>query len=562
MESRLPFALLFACALGFGGKEEGGGIGKYDTSTWVGAQYQPSQSSNEDWWWHYDHYEKQIQRELTLVKKALNFTAIRVFLHSLIYKAHPPALLEKMHKFLEISSKNDLKVGFVFFDDCWNHQGLNLSEPCLPRKGVHNGCWMASPQDIERTTDESKIQETVNSFKAYVTDIVNEFRQDTRVVWWEIFNEPNVDPTVPLPEGNFSNILRQSAYAWITELNPTQPILSCWDENNATQINDHHQYSLPWNAEKNEVFANFSGRMKGGIVTEAGARWYPGYEDAGNPLTVIDWLSKLRMNPNALFVPGVMINWEVMVSNSNTRWHWGSAEDSSEPAIPWHQHIYPDGSPVSYTEAATIRRYISEQSSYPDIFFLESFLNSNPNPNSDERYLTLSHAGSNSSNVFKTPVVSQNQVLLEAAIRPMDGAERVEIYLLYNNSDRGVLVSVDVSTTMLEVSSSESESVQFNLSVRENGLLPGAWNLIRVRLTCQEIEVWMNPMVTDVYPDGIPMPGEKNRRIIALPPILKLRSDCSGYDALSANVVAKTGTWDLDYLSILKPILYGESFTP
>jgi hypothetical protein len=51
-----------------------------------------------------------------------------------------------------------------------------------------------------------------------------------------------------------------------------------------------------------------------------------------------------------------MIDWEVMVSNSNTRWSWANDLGGVEPVIPWHQHVFPDGSPVSYTEAAAIRR--------------------------------------------------------------------------------------------------------------------------------------------------------------------------------------------------------------
>lgn len=91
-------------------------------------------------------------------------------------------------------------------------------------------------------------------------------------------------------------------------------------------------------------------------MTEAGARWFQSQSDFGNPLTVVDWLAKLRANVEAPFVPGVMINWEVMVSNSNTRWSWANSLGGVEPVIPWHQHVYPDGSPVSYTEAAAIRR--------------------------------------------------------------------------------------------------------------------------------------------------------------------------------------------------------------
>ena len=64
--------------------------------------------------------------------------------------------------------------------------GANLSAPCVPKKGVHNGCWMTSPQDVERTS--------VERFKPYVTDIVSTFGHDPRVLWFETYNEPTRNP--------------------------------------------------------------------------------------------------------------------------------------------------------------------------------------------------------------------------------------------------------------------------------------------------------------------------------------------------------------------------------
>ena len=57
-----------------------------------------------------------------------------------------------------------------------------------------------------------------------------------------------------------------------------------------------------------------------------------------------------------------------MVGHSNTRWHWTSRQGDPEPAIPWCGFLYPDGSPVSYTEAAAIRRYTSGGKDDPFLF--------------------------------------------------------------------------------------------------------------------------------------------------------------------------------------------------
>jgi len=326
--------------------------------------------------------------------------------------------------FLGVANSFGMKIGLVFFDDCWNGGGADLNQPCVPRKGMHNGCWYQSPQAVDRTT--------VDRFQNYVTDIVQTFDSDERVLWFEISNEPNKD-------SNFSLSLRDAGYCWAKALNPVTPVIALWDDNEATDIVDHHQYHQPWYPQPKDGGV-FSNPTKGGFITEAGARWYQKTDnDVGSPLTLVHWLEMLRANvslhpavtliedvaeqeakherlmaqcdamrhsgawskthkpppqmahpigktapPQPLastleralveeqrFVPGVMIDWEVMVGHSQTRWHWGDAEGSAEPPIPWHGHIFPDGTPVSFTEAATIRRYTT---GVDDFLAVDTFL--------------------------------------------------------------------------------------------------------------------------------------------------------------------------------------------
>ena len=199
---------------------------------------------------------------------------------------------------------------------------------------------MASPQDVDRTS--------TNRFKPYVSDVVRTFRTDARVAWWEVFNEPRL-------KDNFSTALRSAAYGWAKAQNPTQPVASCWDDSSFTDLVDHHQYAMPWGATN----AVFSDPAKGGFVTEAGARWYQKTSaDAGSPLTVYNWLTSLRASKAAPFIPGVMVNWEVMVGHTQTRWHWGDKEGTDEPPIPWAGHLFPDGTPwgnAAMYDASSVR---------------------------------------------------------------------------------------------------------------------------------------------------------------------------------------------------------------
>jgi hypothetical protein len=63
---------------------------------------------------------------------------------------------------------------------------------------------------------------------------------------------------------------------------------------------------------------------------------------SGDVLSIVNYLQALR-SEKAIYIPGVFLTWELMVGNSNTRWHWGSAENTSEPAIPWCGLMWADG---------------------------------------------------------------------------------------------------------------------------------------------------------------------------------------------------------------------------
>ena len=253
---------------------------------------------------------------------------------------------------------------------CVQHSGADLNATCVPRQGVHNGCWYAAPQDAQRTT--------VGRFESYVTGLVAAFATDKRVAWWEIFNEPQ--------KGNpFSMALRDAGFKWAVGANPVQPVISCWDDNNDTEVVDVHKYSAPWDAAGQGVFSN---PAKGGIVTEAGCRWFQQDKDHGSPLTVVNWLNAIRRGGSGAgkvpFEPGVMVAWEVMVGHSQTRWGWLSKEGDPEPAVPWCGSLYPDGTPVSYTEAAAFRSYLGRGD---DFMYLNTWLQ--PSVTAAEAYYTI-----------------------------------------------------------------------------------------------------------------------------------------------------------------------------
>lgn len=373
----------------------------YDTRSWIGAAYAPAAAPGDMWlgspW--FEAYLPNIDRELGAAARHLKTSTIRVFLHATVYESPTSNLLSNLNIFLDVAASHNIGVGVVLFDACWNTAGANATAECQPVPGRHNGCWFESPQAADMTALER--------FRPYVTDVVSNFGNDTRVVWIEIYNEPRA------PNADFVFALRDAAYQWTLDMFPAAPIISCWDDNNDTQVVDHHDYTPNFaSAWKPAVYANVS---KGAIITEAGSRWYqpPFPGDYGSTLLVLNFLTALSEMEKAgtvPFVPGAMISWELFAGNSHTRWHWGSPDGADEPAIAWCGNLLPDGTPVSYTEAGAIRRYVT---GVDEFLFFTKFLPSPPSLLDGDMYLSL-RAGAMWTATLNT--ASVGDALFEAAV--------------------------------------------------------------------------------------------------------------------------------------------------
>ena len=121
--------------------------------------------------------------------------------------------------------------------------------------------------------------------------------------------------------------------------------------NNDTELQNVHHYNSDFKSLTDASWQQLAAGQ-GTIVTEAGCRWFQDESgSSGSPLEMTNWLAAMKADADTPYVPGVMLAWTVIVGNDNTRWHWGSKPGTPEPAIPWCGLMWPDGLPVSYTEA-------------------------------------------------------------------------------------------------------------------------------------------------------------------------------------------------------------------
>lgn len=318
----------------------------YSRQPWiVGCNFIPSTAINQIEMWQESTFDpRTIDRELGYAEK-IGFNAVRVYLHYLVWVRNPERFKKRINEYLKIADKHKIKTIFVLFDDCWNGYP-NLGKQPDPKPGVHNSGWVQCP-------GQEQVTQVALSpvLRAYTKDIIATFRNDNRILMWDLYNEPgnsgHGDETLPLLKGVFQ---------WALEENPTQPVTAgVW----GGSINDRPKL--------NEFQLNNSD-----IVT------FHAYDDVRSTVALIDSLKKYNRpmicteymrrpintfeNHMPLFAKENIgcLNWGLVSGKTQTiyPWEsWGKPYDH-EPEIWFHDIFRRDGTPYSKKEVDFIKRMI------------------------------------------------------------------------------------------------------------------------------------------------------------------------------------------------------------
>jgi hypothetical protein len=283
--------------------------------TWVqGAVFVPTNAVNEAQQW--DEYDPEVNDRELHAASVYGINVVRVYLHYYVYLKKKDVLLRDIEDFLQRANRYGIKTEFVFFDDCWNQPPEELLSPDYkypaPLPGVHNSRWLVSPG----AQVQAHYAEHRPRLQAYVQDIVRAHRDDGRIAFWEIYNEPTKSPETLR--------LEQDAAGWIKETGTRIPATATGRE-----------YS-------GEPFSDFRSWHE-----------YGNYNYVGDPQS----LNTECMNRPGQSVPGVVahfrgktgfILWECGIGRDNCRFAWDENRDHprrDEAVTPFHGIVYPDGHP-------------------------------------------------------------------------------------------------------------------------------------------------------------------------------------------------------------------------
>ena len=312
----------------------------YKNQPWiVGCNYIPSTAVNQLEMWQADTFDESvIDRELGWAEK-IGFNVIRVYLHDLAWKQDKEGFKNRIDRFLKIASGHNIKVIFVFFDDCWNADPKEGKQPD-PVPGRHNSGWVQSPGRATLSNPDAW-----KRLEKYVKDILTRFSDDKRILLWDLYNEPG-----NMGNAQYAMPLLKKAFEWAWDVRPSQPLsVGVWDVT-MTEFNE-------FQASHSDVitFHNYNDTQKLKVQIEELQKY-------GRPIICTEYMARTNGSRFETHLPVFKkynigaINWGLVSGKTNTIFPWGPGDRNVvEPQVWFHDVFRKDGTPFSETETKFIK---------------------------------------------------------------------------------------------------------------------------------------------------------------------------------------------------------------
>lgn len=331
----------------------------YNDQPWlVGSNFLPASAINQLEMWQTESFDlPEIDKEFSWAE-ALGMNTMRVFLHDLLWEQDAAGFKKKIDAFLTTSSKHRIRPIFVLFDSCWDPAPkLGPQHPPIP--GVHNSGWVQSPgaAALEDPAQEPRLE-------TYVEGVVGAFANDSRILAWDVWNEPSNGNGGAYGNRELKNkqdrvlALLPKVFRWARSQNPSQPLTSgLWEGDwsrpeklNAiarvqfeeSDILSFHNYSWPENFEER-------------------VRWLESYH---RPILCTEFMARSVGSTFDTILPVAKqhhvgaVNWGFVAGKSQTYYPWDSWEKPyvrEPPPIWFHDVFFPDGRPYRERESEIIR---------------------------------------------------------------------------------------------------------------------------------------------------------------------------------------------------------------
>jgi hypothetical protein len=294
----------------------------YEKQGWrVGCNYIPATAINQMEMWQSETFDPfTIDKELSWAA-SLGFNTIRVFLHNIVWQQDAQAYLRRIDYFLNIADKYGIKTMLVLFDSVWNpfpKEGKQ-NQPIL---NVHNSGWVQCPGfDILNNPDR------YDELYSYVHGVVSYFKEDERVLLWDLFNEPDnmnltsyKDDYYIRPKEELCLQLLQKTIHWVRNINPVQPITMApwkWVDMDSLSVLDQYMFT------HSDIISFHCYENKEGMKERIHS-----LKAYGRPVICTEYMARALASTFEEILP-------VLKSHNIGAFNWGLVQGKSQAHCPW-----------------------------------------------------------------------------------------------------------------------------------------------------------------------------------------------------------------------------------
>ncbi|MBO5312367.1 MAG: cellulase family glycosylhydrolase [Clostridia bacterium] len=222
----------------------------YNSRPWIrGCNYMCADCVNRvDQWQalHFDEYLKTTENELKLMKE-LGFNSVRLILEYVVWKEEHEGFLERFERYISLCDSYGISCMIVLANDCMPPKTELWKMPYIGEQkydwGYHGGRKHSQHGGHSCPAPHYYFDnpESTEDYYKMVREIVSLYKDDSRILMWDLFNEPGNsnrrDITLPFVKRMVSEV---------RAINPSQPLTigAWWCGGNCDFDNEVDRYAL------------------------------------------------------------------------------------------------------------------------------------------------------------------------------------------------------------------------------------------------------------------------------------------------------------------------------
>ena len=205
----------------------------YNNRPWIrGCNYMSASCANRvDQWQslHFDKYLKETEAELKLMRE-LGYNSVRLILEYVVWEKEHDVFLKNFERYISLCNSYGISCMIVLANDCMPPKTELWKMPSIGEQsydiGYHGGRKHSQHGRHNAPAPHYYLDENDSREKYFemVREIVSLYKDDARILMWDLFNEPGNSNRRGITMPNLKRMLDE-----VRKINPSQPLtIGAW----------------------------------------------------------------------------------------------------------------------------------------------------------------------------------------------------------------------------------------------------------------------------------------------------------------------------------------------